>query len=166
MTTTNDQKSVLTKDEAQAAVEPILEGMLKWYWDETDKWEWWAWRLQTGVLVMSFLVTGVAALPSLPPYEAWMKWGVVFLSAFTTLLSGLLSKSGIERTAQIREQGRIKLEALKQRAILRFTKRMMTEEERLAYLERLIDATEVVEQQFGVHPLVASRRRSKNTDAA
>jgi pimeloyl-ACP methyl ester carboxylesterase len=57
-------------------VEPILEGMLKWYCLETDKWERWAWRLQTGVLVMSFLVTGVAALPSLPPYEAWMKWGV------------------------------------------------------------------------------------------
>ena len=106
MTTTDDPKSVLTEDEAQAAVEPILEGMLKWYWLETDKWERWALRLQTGVLVMSFLVTVAAALPPIPPYQEWMKWCVVFLSAFTTLLSGLLSKSGIEHTAQLRERGR------------------------------------------------------------
>jgi hypothetical protein len=165
MTTTNDQKSVLTKDEAQAAVEPILEGMLKWYWDETDKWEWWAWRLQTGVLFMSFLVTVAAALPPLPPYQEWMKWGVVFLSAFTTLLSGLLSKSGLEHTAQLRERGRIKLATLKQKAMLRFMKKPMTEDERLTYLERLIDATEDIEEKFGVNPLSASRRGGTIADA-
>lgn len=160
MTTTEAAKSVLTEEQANAALEPILEGMLRWYWQETDKWERWAWRLQTGVLVMSFLVTVVAALPSSsPPYQPWVKWFVVFLSALTTLLSGLLSKSGIERTAQLRERGRIKLAAQKQRAMLRLTKEPMTEDKRLAYLERLIDGTEDVEEQFGVHPLTASRTR-------
>ena len=109
---------------------------------------------------MSSLVTIIAALPPTDPvYQPWTKWTVVLISALTTLLSGLLTKSGIERTAQLREHGRIKLVTLKQKAILRLTKKMMTEEERLVYLERLIDATEDVEQQFGVHPLTASRRR-------
>jgi hypothetical protein len=159
-------KSVLTEEEAEAAVQPYIGGMLKWFWEEADKWERIAWRLQVVVLVTSALVTIVAALPDMgEKFRPWMKWLVVAISALTTLFSGLLSKSGIERTAQIREQGRVKLEALKQRAMLRFTKRMMTEEERSAYLERLIDATEVIDQQSGVHPVVASRRRSKKLDS-
>jgi hypothetical protein len=154
-------KSVLTQEEAQATVEPYVEGMLEWYWHETFKWERWAWRLQTGVLIMSSLVTIIAALPlpNDPNYQPWMKWTVVFISALTTLLSGLLTKSGIERTAQLRERGRIKLITLKQKTLLRLTKKMMTEEERLVLLERLIDATEDVEQEFGVHPLAARTRR-------
>jgi hypothetical protein len=155
-------KSVLTEEEAKAAVRPYIEGMLEWYWHETDKWEHMAGRLQTAILVMSSLVTIVAALPLTDPYyQPWMKWLVVIISASTTLLSGLLSRSGVERTAQLREQGRIKLVALQQKAILRFTKRMMTEEERVVYLEKLIDAAEVIEQQFGVHPLTASKQHSK-----
>jgi uncharacterized membrane protein YhdT len=144
----------------------VVESQGSARWDQADKWERWAWRLQIIVLVLSALVTIVAALPDVgKESQPWMKWLVVAISALTTLFSGLLSKSGIERTAQIREQGRVKLEALKQRAMLRFTKKMLTEEERLAYLERLIDATEAVEQQHGVHPLVASRRYSKKSDA-
>ncbi|SHN86926.1 hypothetical protein [Bradyrhizobium erythrophlei] len=155
-------KSVLTEEEAKAAIAPYVEGMLEWYWHETDKWEHMAWRLQTAILIMSSLVTVVAALPSTAPeYQPWMKWLVVIISASTTLLSGLLSKSGIERTAQLREQGRIKLVALQQKTVLRFTKKMMTEEERAAYLEKVIDAAELVEQQFGVHPLTAGKRHSK-----
>ena len=160
MTTTDAAKSVFTEEQAKAAVEPILEGMLRWYWDEADKWDGWAWRLQTGVLAMSFLVTVAAALPSFSlAYQPWVKWFVVFLSALTTLLHGLLSKSGIERTAQLRERGRIKLATQKQKAMLRLTKKPMTEYERLTYLDRLIDATEDVEEQFGVNPLAASRAR-------
>jgi hypothetical protein len=137
--------------------------MLQWYWQETYKFERWAWWLQIGVLIMSSVVTVIAALP-LPEHSAnqqWMKWTVVSISAATTLLSGLLSKSGIERTAQLRERGRIKLITLKQKTILRLTKKMMTEEERMVLLERLIDTTEDVEQEFGLHPLAAVRRKAE-----
>jgi hypothetical protein len=162
--TLDPPKSVLTEEDAQATIQPYIEGMLQWYWHETDKWEHWAWRLQIGVLVMSSLVTIVAALPTPSDlfYQTWMKWLVVLISALTTLLSGLLSKSGIERTAQLREQGRIKLVTLKQKALLRLTRKRMTDDERFSYLERLIDVTEDVEQHFGVNPLVAGRRRTNH----
>ena len=159
--TLETSRSVLTQAEAEALIQPYIDGMLQWYWHETDKWEHWAWRLQIGVLIMSSLVTVVAALPLSPAFvpQEWMKWIIVLISALTTLLSGLLTKSGIERTAQLREQGRIKLVTLKQKAILRLTTKMMTNDERPVYLERVIDTTEDVEQQFGVNPLVAGARR-------
>jgi hypothetical protein len=163
-------KSVLTEDEAKAEIKPYIEGILDWYWHETDKWEKTAWKLQTAVLIMSSLVTVVAALPDAgDTYRPWTKWLLVLISALTTLVSGFLSKSGIGRTAQLREQGRIKLVALQQKAILQLTKREMTTGERAAYLEKLIDAATAVEEQFGIHPLIAAgdisdsgpRRRSK-----
>jgi hypothetical protein len=135
-------KSMLSEQQARDAIQPHIGGMLQWYWDETDKWEGRAWRLEVVILALSALVTIVAALPDMGnEFRPWMKWSVVVISALTTLFSGLLSKSGVERTAQIREQGRVRLEALKQRAMLRFTKIMMTEDERVRELEQLIEST-------------------------
>jgi hypothetical protein len=162
---TDPSKTVLTKEAAAAALPPIIEATLQWYWDETNKWEPRAWQLQTGVMILSSLVTVFAALPpAVDAYQPWMKWGVVLISAMVTLLSSLLSKSGIARTAEIREQGRIKLVTLKQRAILRLTMRPMTDEERLAYFERLIDAVEDIEQLYGIHPVVAGKRHPSRAD--
>jgi hypothetical protein len=157
--TTEQTGSILTEEQARNLVDPHIKLMLKWYWNEAEKWERWAWRLQIGVLAMSTLVTIVAALPVAADLgsQEWRKWCVVLISALTTLVSGLLSKSGIERTAQLREQGRIKLETLSQKAILRLTKKSMTEEERLALMERLIDGAEDVEQRYGVHPVAAGK---------
>jgi hypothetical protein len=154
-------KSVLTEDQARSLVNPVLELMLKWYWDEAEKWERWTWRLQIGVIAMSTLVTIVAALPPIDVDATWMKWIVVLISALATLLSSLLAKSGIERTAQLREQGRIKLETMMQKAILRLTKKQMTDEERLAAVERLVDAAADVEQQYGVNPIAATKRHGR-----
>jgi hypothetical protein len=154
------EKSVLKKEDAQEALR-YLSGMLDWYWQQADKWEWWALRLQFLILILSSLVTVVAAIPLAldpPDHHSWVKLTVVALSALTTLVSGLLSKSGIERTAQLREQGRVRLVTLKEKAMLRLTSEKMTEEERRKYLEQLIDETKDVEEKFGVHPLVASKR--------
>ncbi|WFP62425.1 hypothetical protein [Mesorhizobium sp. WSM4904] len=165
MAAAGQASSKLSNMEAEAVVGSQIDHMLQWYWDETDKWERWAWRLQTSILVLSFLVTVIAALPppSHPDYVPWMKWLVVVISAATTLVSGFLIKSGIERTAQLREQGRIRLSALKQKTILELTQKAMNEEERLTCLRRLVDVMEDVEQRFGVHPVVAGgsgKRRS------
>lgn len=165
MAASSQASSKLSDEEAEAVVGSQIDHMLQWYWDETDKWERWAWRLQTSILVSSFLVTVVAALPSpSDPYLVpWMKWLVVVISAATTLVSGFLIKSGIERTAQLREQGRIRLSALKQKTILELTQKAMSEDERLNCLRRIVDVMEDVEQRFGVHPVVAGgagKRRS------
>lgn len=166
MAASSQASSKLSDVEAETVVGSQIDHMLQWYWDETDKWERWAWRLQTSILVLSFLVTVVAALPSPsdhPDLIPWLKWLVVVISAATTLVSGFLIKSGIERTAQLREQGRIRLSALKQKTILELTQKNMSEDERLACLRRLVDVMEDVEQRFGVHPVVAGgvgKRRS------
>jgi hypothetical protein len=153
------EKTILTEDQARTLLSPYIDGMLKWYWDETFKWERYAFRLQIVALILSALVTVVAAAPPIPGYEPWIKWSVVVLSALTTLASGLLSRSGVERTAQLRELGRIRLVTLKDKIMLRFTRRQMTDAERTADLDKLIDATKEVEEQFGVNPLAASRQR-------
>jgi hypothetical protein len=156
-------KSVLTREQADAELS-YLKSMLQWYWDETDKWERWAWRLQLGTMFTAFLVTVVAALPT-PDNQVlqqWMKWAVVVISALASLLAGLLSKSGIERTAQLRELGRIQLVTLEQKAILRLTQELMTPAVRRLYLDNILDETKDIEQRFGVHPLVAGARSRRS----
>jgi hypothetical protein len=156
-------KSVLTPEQAVKELS-YLQSMLQWYWMETDKWERWAWRLQLGTMFTAFLVTVVAALPTPdnPVLQQWMKWAIVGISALASLLAGLLSKSGIERTAQLRELGRIQLVTLEQKAILRLTKELMTPADRRLYLDNILDETREVEQRFGVHPLVAGARSRKS----
>jgi hypothetical protein len=138
--------------------------MLDWYSAQADKWEWWVLRLHVFVLILSSLVTVVAAIPLALNHsknQPWVQLVVVILSALTTLVSGLLYKSGIERTAQLREQGRVTLATLRDKAILRLTMMQMTDKERLAYLERILDVTQDVEQKCGIHPIVASARAGR-----
>ena len=163
--TNESEKSVLKTEEAKEAIS-LLSGTAAWYWEQTYKWERWALILQFLTLILSSLVTIVAAVPLAldpPDRHSWVKLSVVVLSALTTLVSGLLSKSGIERTAQLREQGRVKIVTLKEKAMLQLTRKPMTQGERIAYLEWLIDQTEDIEEKFGVHPLVAGRRPPHGT---
>ena len=128
MTDDEKVKSVLTEEQAQNEVEPRISGAAGWYWKQTYFWEQTAFIFRISILVMSTLVTIIAAYPgSADPADAQrMKWCVVIISAITTLLSALLTKTGIEATAKLRERGRIEIVALEQKAMLRLTKRMMT----------------------------------------
>jgi hypothetical protein len=110
------------------------------------------------VLVLSALVTIFAAAPPIPwiPVQA-VKWFVVALSASVTFVAALLSKAGIDITAQLRETGRVELEAIKQKMMLRFTMKPMTDEERVTELESVVDAVREIEHKCGINPLVAVR---------
>ena len=155
----NETRSVLTDEQVRKMFSGHFDGTLNWYRREAKNWERWAWGLQIGVLAMSSTVTIVAAFPSPPEskLQPLLKWAVVLISALTTLLSGMLSKSGIERTAQLREEGRLKLHIFKEKAKVELTKIEMSKEQHIAYHQKSIDITEEVERQFGVNPLVASR---------
>ncbi|WP_375790885.1 hypothetical protein ACE102_33760 [Bradyrhizobium sp. vgs-9] len=159
-------RDVLSEDEAKKLIGTDIPGMIDWYWQEALKWERYSWRLQVGFFVLSALVTVVAALPTATTDpEKWIKWVVVCLSALTTLFAGLLSKAGTERTAQLRETGRVKLTAHKQKAILLFTGKPMTRAERLEELQALYNTATEVELRYGVNPLVAAKLSSDSETA-
>src|SRR5262249_42444176 len=116
------KRDVLSKDEANELIGKDIPGMIDWYWQEKLKWERYSWRFQLAFFIVSALVTIVAALPtSTTDPEKWIKWAIVCLSATSTLIAGLLSKAGLERTAQLREIGRVKLTARRQKTMLLFT---------------------------------------------
>jgi hypothetical protein len=135
-----------------------------WFWDEAVKWEWWALRVQFIVLALSSLVTVAAAVP-LVFNSNWAKLGVVALSALTTFVSGLLSKAGIERTAQLREEGRTRVQALKEKANIKLAM-PMPDNELASYLDWLVERIEEIELKFGIGPLVASRSIRQEPDGA
>lgn len=151
-------RDILSEEEAKKLIGPDIPGTITWYWDESQKWERHSWRLQLSFVILSALITVVAAFPTdITGPEKWTKWAVVCLSALSTLIASLLSKAGMERTAQLRETGRVKLTARKQKAMLLFTNQPMTKLERLAELQALYDTLAEVELQYGVNPLVAAK---------
>ncbi|MBZ9997473.1 hypothetical protein [Mesorhizobium sp. BH1-1-4] len=159
MPTLNQTKSVLSLEKATERVEDQIDDMLKWYWKETQKLESWTWWLQVSGLFLAFLTTVVAAYPS---DDKMVKWAVVILSAAATLVSGFLYRTGIERAAHLREQGRIKLSAIKQRTILQLSQEPMTVEEQASRILQIVDVMQDVDERFGVHLSAAARTKGRS----
>ncbi|MFG3592262.1 hypothetical protein [Bradyrhizobium sp. RDI18] len=161
-------KSTLTEDEAKALIGGHVMNTRHWYEKRSTTWEVFGWALQILVFVLSAAITIVAAYPFPRPAataigaEEWMKYAVIILSALGTLVSAILYRGGAERTARLREMGRIKLTGPIEKAILRFMRKPMTDEERLLELEALYDKVTEIELLYGVNPLVAGSARSES----
>ena len=152
--------TVLTKTEAEEALPDIVKGTRGWYWEQTFKWERMSRRVNFAALAVSSITTIVAAFPidKTSEYAVWLKWGVVALSALSTLLSTILTKIGIASTAQLREQGRNAIEVLTSKAVIRLMGRPMTNSIRSEYFESLIDEVGKIETKFGFWRGESSRR--------
>jgi hypothetical protein len=162
-----EERQTLSIEKANIYVNSYLEKVLGWNSFESDKWEKWTWRLQLAILCTSFLVTITAAFPTSALHISgapesylshdYLKWIVVILSSLTTLLTGILTRSGVERTAELRELARVKLETLKHKTLLKLTMMPMSERDRLDLLLKVVDAIEDIEEKYGINPLVSAR---------
>lgn len=144
-------KTIMSREGAEKYLPGIIEGTRVWYWEQTFKWETKAKRLTYWSLGLSSIVTVVAAMPVGQDqyYRDLLKWTVVIISTASTFASALLTKSGIERRAQLREQGRNAMEVIKSKAINRLSGIPMTDEERAQYMESLIIEVGSVEEKYG-----------------
>jgi len=158
-------KSTLTDEEARALIGGHVLNTRDWYVKQSASWEFRSLALQYLFFFLSAAITIVAAYPfprhntsTIGP-EDWAKYIIVILSASATLVSALLSRGGAERIAKLRELGRIKLTAPLEKAILRFTRKPMTDEERLVELEALYDKLAKIEAIIWGQPAGGRKRK-------
>ncbi len=158
--------TVLSEEQANALIGGHVLNTRQWYEDQAKRWEFYSLFLRFITLVLTAATTVVAAFP-IPhkastgvEFEDWLKYAVVILSALATLASALLSQGGAERTATLREVGRVKLTAPIQKAILLFTQMPMTVEERRIEVASLIDKVAEIELEYGKNPLAAGSEKS------
>ncbi|UEM12574.1 hypothetical protein J4G43_050770 [Bradyrhizobium barranii subsp. barranii] len=158
-------KSTLTEEDARALIGGHVLNTRDWYVEQSEKWEFRSGALRFLFVLLSAAITIVAAYPfphhtSIIGPEDWAKYIIVILSASATLASALLTRGGAERTARLRELGRIKLTAPLEKTILRFTRKPMTDEERLIELEALYDKVAKIELLYGFNPQAAGSVKS------
>jgi hypothetical protein len=145
-------KRVLSPGELDKFINEYVEGWVKWYWDETRTYYRLASGLRISSLCLSAIISVLAALSlltELKELSLGIKVAVFLLSSLSTLLSALLVQHGVERTAQLREGGRIEMMSIKQLAILRLANMPMTLDERVTFQAKVINDIKKVEKEFG-----------------
>jgi hypothetical protein len=127
-------------------------------------------RYELAALLSAALTTVVAAFPlDIFFDELWanpmLKWTVVLLSAVTTILSTLKSRRGLEDLYRLREEGRVRVIAIQQKARLKLAQVPMTDEERYKYQEGIADEIAAIEQTYG-HVPASTAKGDRGTRAS
>jgi hypothetical protein len=154
MTDNPNAPSVLTPDEVDKYLRDNVDGYVGWFWAESDRYERNMKRYELGAIIATVLTTVVAAFPAEYFFgpEPVLKWLVVAISGVATFCTTMRSRHGLEELYRLREEGRVRLAAMQQKARLKLTQVPMTMEERYKYQEGIIEEIARIERDYGRIP--------------